>query len=179
MMLLARSRLGPPQARITHTRSGDTNHPGAQQPKEQWAGDPLSMGSRPRPRKARAGLCQRSVEMFPVTVNRCKGRAIVDGIMYQRLGSEQYYAQELLDQDIVGHLHRMITDTEHKSPYEYVMHDSAIEARFAEQLEMNSGIKLSAKPSEGRSRVGTLTSEHCASWNSRPSTRSQRHSAMS
>jgi len=36
MMLLARSRLGPPQARITHTRSGVTTTPA---PNVQWAGD--------------------------------------------------------------------------------------------------------------------------------------------
>jgi type III restriction enzyme len=59
---------------------------------------------------------QHFIDTAAATLNRCKGRAIVDGIMYQRLGSEQYHAQELLDQDIVGHLHRMITDTEHRSP---------------------------------------------------------------
>src|ERR1019366_10796795 len=66
MMLLARSRLGPPQARITHTRSGDENHPGAQRTKQQWAGDPLSMGSRTHPRKAGTGREAAGVGTRPV-----------------------------------------------------------------------------------------------------------------
>ena len=57
-------------------------------------------------------------------INRAKRLAIVDGIKYQRLGDEYYYAQELFEQEeLTGYLKNMLTDTQ-KSVFEHVVYDS-------------------------------------------------------
>ncbi len=85
------------------------------------------------------------IDLAATTINSRKRVAIVNGIRYERRGGEHYYAQELLDQEMVGSLHRMIADPGRKSVYDYVIYDSEVEALFARQLEMNSGVKLFTK----------------------------------
>jgi type III restriction enzyme len=71
--------------------------------------------------------------------------ALVDGIKYQRLGVEQFYAQELFEQEeLTGYLKNMLKDTQ-KSVYEHVVYDSDTERTFADQLEKNGSIKVYAK----------------------------------
>ena len=68
----------------------------------------------------------------------------MDGIKYQRIGDDAYYAQELFEQEeLTGYLRNML-NTE-KSVYEKVVYESDIEAQFADQLEKNTAIKLYAK----------------------------------
>lgn len=70
--------------------------------------------------------------------------AIVDGIKYQKLGDEYYFAQELFeDQKLMGYLRNMIEVQ--KSVYEQVVYDSDTEKSFANELENNSDIKYYAK----------------------------------
>jgi type III restriction enzyme len=69
---------------------------------------------------------------------------VVDGIKYQRLGDEHYYAQELFEQkELSGYLKNMINAE--KSVYEQVIYESGIEEDFADQLEKNVAIKVYAK----------------------------------
>lgn len=69
---------------------------------------------------------------------------MVDGIKYQRLGAEHYYAQELFEQEeLTGYLKSML-DVK-KSVHEQVIYQSDTERTFAEQLEMNETIKVYAK----------------------------------
>ncbi len=87
---------------------------------------------------------QRFIELAAQVVNRCKEKVLVDGIKYQRIGEEHYYAQELFEkEELTGYLKNML-DTK-KSVYEQVLHESAIEARFAEQLEKNAAVRVYAK----------------------------------
>ena len=87
---------------------------------------------------------QQFIELAAEAINRCKRLAIVDGIKYQRLGDEQYYAQELFEQEeLTGYLKNLIDAK--KSVYEKVVYDSNTEADFAEQLEKNTAIKVYAK----------------------------------
>jgi type III restriction enzyme len=68
----------------------------------------------------------------------------VDGIKYQRLGDEHYYAQELFEQEeLTGYLKNMLASE--KSAYEQVIYDSDTEARFADELEKNIAVKVYAK----------------------------------
>jgi type III restriction enzyme len=77
-------------------------------------------------------------------INRAKRLALVDGIRYQRLGSEAYFAQELFEQEeLSGYLRSMIAAN--KSVHEYVIYQSDTERSFAEQLERNEDIKVYAK----------------------------------
>lgn len=88
---------------------------------------------------------QQFIELASDAINRCKRLALVDGIRYQRLGDEHYYAQELfVSEELSGYLQNLVLNTE-KSVYEHVVYDSAIERDFAESLEKNEAVKVYAK----------------------------------
>lgn len=72
---------------------------------------------------------------------------IVDGIKYQKLGSEFYYAQECFeDQELYGYLSsNMIENKENKSIYTHTVYDSTIEENFAKDFNENSNVKLFTK----------------------------------
>ena len=88
---------------------------------------------------------QQFIELAGEAINRAKRLAIVDGIKYQRLGDEYYYAQELFEQEeLTGYLKNMLTDTQ-KSVSEHVVYDSDTEASFAKELEKNEAVRVYAK----------------------------------
>lgn len=87
---------------------------------------------------------QQFIEMASEAINRTKRLAIVDGIKYQRLGEEYYYAQELFEQEeLSGYLRNMVPAT--KCVYEQVIYQRDVERGFAEELERNEAIKVYAK----------------------------------
>lgn len=88
---------------------------------------------------------QQFIEMASEYINRAKRLALVDGIKYQRLGDEYYYAQELFEQEeLTGYLKNMVNSK--KSVYEKVVYDSpGVERTFAEDLEKNEAVKVYAK----------------------------------
>ena len=88
---------------------------------------------------------QQFIELATESINRTKRLALVDGIRYQRIGDEAYYAQELFElEELTGYLKNMVDST--KSVYEQVVYDSAgVERTFAEQLEKNEAVKVYAK----------------------------------
>jgi type III restriction enzyme len=88
---------------------------------------------------------QQFIELATEVINRSKRLAVVDGIKYQRLGDEYYYAQELFEQEeLTGYLKNMLMDAE-RSVYEHIVYDSDVEATFADQLQKNSAVKVYAK----------------------------------
>lgn len=88
---------------------------------------------------------QQFIELASDAINRCKRLALVDGIKYQRLGDEHYYAQEQFEsEELSGYLQNLVLNTE-KSVYEHVVYDSAVERDFAESLEKNEAVKVYAK----------------------------------
>ncbi len=87
---------------------------------------------------------QRFIEIAARTINSCKQRALVDGIKYQRIGGEAYYAQELFeDEELIGYLKNMFNAT--KSVHEKVIYESRTEAQFADSLEKNAAVRIYAK----------------------------------
>ena len=87
---------------------------------------------------------QQFIELAEQAIKRCKQQALVDGIKYQRLEDESYYAQELFEtEELTGYLKNML-DTK-KSVYEKVVYEFGIESRFADQLEKNTAVKVYAK----------------------------------
>ena len=87
---------------------------------------------------------QQFIELAADTINRRKRLAVVDGIKYQRLGDEHYYAQELFEQEeLTGYLKNLLEVK--KSVYEQVVYDSGTEAAFADELEKNDAVKVYAK----------------------------------
>lgn len=88
---------------------------------------------------------QQFIEQTAEVINRCKRLALVDGIKYQKIGDEHFYAQELFAKDeLTGYLRNMLLDTK-RSIYEHVIYDSDTERQFAEALETNDGVVLYAK----------------------------------
>ncbi|WP_332304329.1 type III restriction-modification system endonuclease [Rhizobium sp. GR12] len=89
---------------------------------------------------------QAFIELAADIINRTKRLALVDGIKYQRIGDQDFYAQELFErEELTGYLKNMLTNTK-KSVYEHVIHDSAgVERTFAEQMEKNDAVKVYAK----------------------------------
>ena len=88
---------------------------------------------------------QEFIDLAAEAINRTKRLALVDGIRYQRIGNEHYYAQELFEkEELTGYLKNTL-ETQ-KSVYQHVIYDSAgIERRFAEDLETNEAVKVYAK----------------------------------
>jgi type III restriction enzyme len=87
---------------------------------------------------------QQFIELATESVNRTKRLALVDGIRYQRIGNDDYYAQELFElEELTGYLKNMLAAT--KSVYEHVVYDFGVEHTFAEQLEKNEAVKVYAK----------------------------------
>jgi len=72
---------------------------------------------------------------------------IVDGIKYQKIGDEFYYAQECFqDKELYGYLStNMIENKENKSIYTHTVYDSTIEENFAKAFNENSNVKLFTK----------------------------------
>lgn len=89
---------------------------------------------------------QAFIELAAETINRTKRLALVDGIKYQRIGGDHFYAQELFEQEeLTGYLKNMLQDAQ-KSVFEHVIYDSGgVERTFAEQLEKNEAVKVYAK----------------------------------
>ena len=55
---------------------------------------------------------QAFIELAAEAINRRKRLAVVDGIKYQRLGDDDYYAQELFErEELTGYLKNMLTET--------------------------------------------------------------------
>ncbi len=70
---------------------------------------------------------------------------VVDGIKYQKIGNDRYYAQELFsDNELFGYLKKNMIESK-KSVYNYVVYDSDIEQKFAVAFENSDNIKLYAK----------------------------------
>ncbi len=87
---------------------------------------------------------QAFIELAAQAINRCKRLAVVDGIKYQRLGEDAYYAQELFEQEeLTGYLKNLLNAE--KAVFEQVVYDSDTERTFADQLEKNGAIKVYAK----------------------------------
>jgi type III restriction enzyme len=87
---------------------------------------------------------QQFIELAAEIINRAKRMALVDGIKYQRIGEETYYAQQLFEtEELSGYLKSMIDAN--KSVHEQVIYQSDTERTFAEDLEKNEAIKVYAK----------------------------------
>ncbi len=107
---------------------------------------------------------QAFIEIAGEVINRTKRLAVVDGIKYQRVGDDAYYAQELFQQEeLTGYLRNMLKDAQ-KSVFEHVIYDSGgVERTFAEQLEKNEAVKIYAKL-PGWFRVPTPLGSYNPDW---------------
>ena len=88
---------------------------------------------------------QRFIEVAAKEINRRKQHLLVNGIRYQRLGSDEFYAQELFEtEELVGYLTENMLESQ-KSVFDYVVCDSKGERQFARKLEDSVAVKVYAK----------------------------------
>ncbi len=89
---------------------------------------------------------QKFIAYATEAINRTKRLALVDGIKYQRIGDDYYYAQELFEnEELFGYVSKNMLESQ-KTPYEYIVYDSTtVERPFAESLEKNKAVKVFAK----------------------------------
>ncbi|MCE2974075.1 MAG: hypothetical protein LW852_11550, partial [Sediminibacterium sp.] len=77
-------------------------------------------------------------------INQAKVAALVDGVRYQKIGDESYYAQELFEaHELQGYLDKMVEVQ--KGVTEAIRYDSTVERTFAEALNGNEAVKVFAK----------------------------------
>ncbi|MGQ3678883.1 type III restriction-modification system endonuclease [Tenacibaculum discolor] len=70
---------------------------------------------------------------------------IIDGIKYKKMGDAEYYSQELFEnEELFGYLKSNLKESK-KSPYDYVVYDSAIESKLATDFEKSDNISVYAK----------------------------------
>ena len=72
-------------------------------------------------------------------------RFIVDGIKYDRIGDDHFYAQELFaNEELIGYLHKNMMEAG-KSAHDHVVYDSDVESRLAKSFESHDEVKVYAK----------------------------------
>ena len=72
-------------------------------------------------------------------------RFVVDGIKYQKIGSDNFYAQELFEsKELMGYLNTNMIEVK-QSVYDHVVYDSNIEASLVQAFEENDEVKVYAK----------------------------------
>jgi type III restriction enzyme len=70
---------------------------------------------------------------------------IVDGIVYKKIDDNEYFSQELFEnEELTGYLKSNMIESS-KSPYQYTVYDSGIEKDLAREFEKNTNIKVYAK----------------------------------
>lgn len=88
---------------------------------------------------------QKFVDEVSAMIKRQMRHFIVDGIKYETIGNDHYYAQELFeDKELIGYLNKNMLETQ-KSVYDHVVYDSNVEAEFARSFEQNKDVKVYAK----------------------------------
>lgn len=88
---------------------------------------------------------QKFMDEVILIIQRKMKHLIVDGIKYEKIGEDEFYAQELFEkEELFGCLSKNMLKS-NKSVYEYVVYDSNPEAEFARRFENNGRVKVYAK----------------------------------
>ncbi len=88
---------------------------------------------------------QKFIDEVAAIIKNQMRHAIVDGIKYQKIGNDHFYAQELFENvELNGYLNKNMLEVQ-KSIYNHVVYDSDIEAKFAKSFEASDDVKVYAK----------------------------------
>ncbi len=90
---------------------------------------------------------QKFIDEAVSIIKKTMSHFIVDGIKYEKLGDEVYYAQECFEEnELYGYIKsNMIENKDGKSIYNYTVYDSDIEKNFAKSFNKNDFVKLFTK----------------------------------
>jgi type III restriction enzyme len=88
---------------------------------------------------------QKYIDEVAAIIKRQMRHFIVDGIKYEKIGDDHFYAQELFEEnELTGYLSKNMLKAK-KSVYEQVIYDSDVEQEFAENFEKSDDVKVYAK----------------------------------
>ena len=88
---------------------------------------------------------QKYIEGCIDIINEQRRMHIIDGIVYKKIGDNDYYSQELFkNETLTGYLKKNMLEST-KSPFEYVVYDSNIESAIAQKFEKDNHIKVYTK----------------------------------
>jgi type III restriction enzyme len=88
---------------------------------------------------------QEFIEVATTHINACKRLALVDGIVYKRIGDHDFYAQELFEkEELTGYVENMLKGTQ-KCVFDSVVYDAQSERDFAQEMEDEISVKVYAK----------------------------------
>ena len=88
---------------------------------------------------------QKFIEQAIGMIQRTMRHFVVDGIKYEKIGTDSYYAQEIFEeQELAGYLNQNLQESK-KGVYDYVVYDSDVEKNFAISFEKNPMVKVYAK----------------------------------
>jgi len=88
---------------------------------------------------------QKFIEQAAAIIKHQMRIFIVDGIKYQKIGDQHYYAQELFkENELYGYLSKNMLESK-KSVFNHVVYDSDVEADFARSFELSDDVKVYAK----------------------------------
>ncbi|MFC1712482.1 hypothetical protein ACFL6S_02370 [Candidatus Poribacteria bacterium] len=88
---------------------------------------------------------QKYIEQVAAIIRDQMRLFIVDGIKYEKIGDQHYYAQELFEEnELYGYLSRNMLESK-KSVFDHVVCDSDVEEDFARSFELSDDIKVYAK----------------------------------
>lgn len=90
---------------------------------------------------------QKFIDKVVKIIKKSMSIFIVDGIKYQKVGDEFYYAQECFEEsELAGYLSsNLLKNREEKSIYDYTIYDSDIEKSFATKFNESDNVKLFTK----------------------------------
>lgn len=88
---------------------------------------------------------QKFIDEVKGIIKREMCRFVIDGIKYQKIGNDFFYAQELFEDEVlIGYLNKNMIEVV-RSIYDHVVYDSDTESRMAESFEINDEVKVYAK----------------------------------
>ncbi|MGI9257045.1 MAG: type III restriction-modification system endonuclease, partial [Salinispira sp.] len=88
---------------------------------------------------------QKFIEQVSTIIRHQMRGFLVDGLKYEKIGNDHYYAQELFKKnELFGYLRKNMVNSR-KSVFDHVVYDSDIERTFAAGLEQSDDITLYAK----------------------------------
>tara|TARA_R110001583_G_scaffold122072_1_gene273334 strand:+ start:19527 stop:22496 length:2970 start_codon:yes stop_codon:yes gene_type:complete len=88
---------------------------------------------------------QKFMDEAAAIIKRQMQQTIVDGIKYEKIGDDFFYAQEMFDQnELYGYLNKNMLEAQ-KSVFEHVVYDSDVEEQFARSFEQSTEVKVYAK----------------------------------
>ena len=88
---------------------------------------------------------QKFIDEVKGIIKREMSRFVVDGIKYQKIGDDYFYAQELFEnEELIGYLNKNMIEAE-RSIYDHVVYDSDTESKMAQSFEINDEVKVYAK----------------------------------